>query len=78
MQTARFGASIRKLHDKAIAAKRTRYECPACHKFKVRRTGTAVWNCKSCGKVYAGGAYSFKTEAGEIAARLSGEYSKEG
>ncbi len=78
MRTARFGASIRKLHDKAIKSKRTRYECPRCHKLKVRRTSNAVWNCKSCGTVFAGGAYSLRTEAGEIAARLAAEYSKEG
>jgi large subunit ribosomal protein L37Ae len=77
MRTQKFGASIRKQVDKAILAKRTRYECPRCHKLKVKRNGTAKWNCRSCGAEFAGGAYSFKTEAGEIAARLSGEYSKE-
>lgn len=77
MRTQKFGASIRKLVDKAIEAKRARYECPKCHKLKVKRDGTAKWNCRSCGAEFAGGAYSFRTEAGEIAARLVGEYSKE-
>jgi large subunit ribosomal protein L37Ae len=77
MRTQKFGASIRKLADKAIDAKRARYECPKCHKLKVKRDGTAKWNCRSCGAVFAGGAYSFTTEAGEIAARLTGEYSNE-
>ena len=76
MYTAKYGASIRKLVDKAILAKRTKYECPKCHKLKVARTGNALWACKSCEAVFAGGAYSFKSEAGEIAARIINEYSK--
>ncbi len=76
MYTARYGASIRKLVDKAITAKRTRYECPKCHKLKLGRKGTGIWACKSCDAVFAGGAYAFRSEAGEIAARMIAEYSK--
>ena len=76
MQTAKYGASIRKSVDKAILAKRARYECPKCHKLKVMRKGNALWVCKSCDAVFAGAAYSFTSEAGEIAARISAEYSK--
>ncbi|MFH1520555.1 MAG: 50S ribosomal protein L37ae [Candidatus Micrarchaeota archaeon] len=76
MHTARYGASIRKLFNKAIKAKRTRYECPKCHKLKLCRKGTAVWTCKSCDTTFAGAAYSFTSEAGEIAARSINEYAK--
>jgi ribosomal protein L37AE/L43A len=76
MHTARFGASNRKLFDKAMDAKRAKYECPKCHKLKVVRKSNALWACKSCDAVFAGGAYSFTSEAGEIAARIIGEYSK--
>ncbi|MFH1785730.1 MAG: 50S ribosomal protein L37ae [Candidatus Micrarchaeota archaeon] len=76
MDTARFGASNRKLFNKAIKAKRTKYECPKCHKLRVTRKSNALWVCKSCDAVFAGGAYSFKSEAGEIAARIVAEYSK--
>jgi ribosomal protein L37AE/L43A len=76
MYTARFGASIRKSVDKAITAKRAKYECPKCHKLKVVRKSNALWTCKSCDSVFAGGAYSFTSEAGEIAARIVSEYSK--
>lgn len=76
MYTARYGASIRKLVDKAITAKRARYECPKCRKLKLARKGTAMWKCKSCDASYAGAAYSFRSEAGEIAARLISEYAK--
>ena len=76
MHTSRYGASIRKLVDKAILAKRTRYECPKCHKLKLGRRGNAQWKCKSCEAEFAGAAYSFRSEAGEIAARIISEYSK--
>lgn len=76
MQTAKFGASIRKLVDSAIKAKRSRYECPKCRKLKVVRKGNAMWACKGCGASFAGGAYAFRTEAGEIATRMVSEYAK--
>lgn len=76
MYTAKYGASIRKMVDKAIKAKKTRYECPRCHKLKLTRKGTAVWKCKSCDATFAGAAYSFMSEAGEIAMRTIREYSK--
>ncbi len=76
MHTARFGASIRKLHDNAIKNKKKSYECPKCGKLKVVRKANALWACKSCDSVFAGGAYSFTTETGELARRLAVEYSK--
>lgn len=76
MRSEKYGARIRKLYDAAIAAKNTRYECPKCHKKNLRRRGTAYWECNSCNAKFAGGAYSFRTEVGEIAVRLINEYSK--
>lgn len=76
MHTQKYGASIRRMYDSAIKAQKTSYECPKCHKSKVKRKGMAKWGCKGCGALFAGGAYSFTTEAGEIALRLLGEYSK--
>ena len=76
MRSSKFGASNRKLYDKAVNAKRQRYECPKCHKLKVVRKSTALWGCKSCGSAFAGGAYAFESEAGQIAKRLIVEYSK--
>ncbi len=76
MYTARYGASIRKLVDKAINSKNSRYECPKCHKLRLARKGMAIWACRSCDATFAGAAYSFTSEAGEIATRLIGEYSK--
>ncbi len=76
MRTPRYGARIRKLHDAAIKAKSSRYECPKCGKLKVVRKSYAMWSCKSCEAMFAGGAYSFSTETGNLAKRLIQSYSK--
>ncbi|MEM2909393.1 MAG: hypothetical protein QW590_01305 [Candidatus Bilamarchaeaceae archaeon] len=76
MRTEKYGARIRKLYEAAIVAAKTAYECPKCHKKKLRRAGNAFWKCRSCGAEFAGGAYSFTTEVGEIASRLMAEYAK--
>ncbi|MBD3210011.1 50S ribosomal protein L37ae [Candidatus Micrarchaeota archaeon] len=74
MRSSKYGASNRKLYDKAIQAKKTRYECPKCRKFKLVRKGNALWICGSCKTKFAGGAYTFGSEAGQISKRLISEY----
>lgn len=76
MRSEKYGARTRKLYDAAIKAKNMRYECPKCCKKNLHRRGTALWECNSCETRFAGGAYSFRTEVGEIASRLINEYSK--
>ena len=76
MHTSKYGAANRKLVDKAIESKRTRYECPKCSKLKLTRRGNAIWKCRSCGSTFAGAAYSFESEPGQIAKRIIVEYSK--
>ncbi|MBS3067381.1 50S ribosomal protein L37ae [Candidatus Micrarchaeota archaeon] len=76
LRSHKFGAKIRKLVVAALKAKKALYECPACGKTKVTRKSFAVWNCKSCEAQFAGGAYIFKSEAGEISSRLIGDYQK--
>lgn len=76
MRTGKYGASNRKLVDKARKMAKTRYECKKCNKLKVKRKSNALWMCSSCGAVYAGGAYSFTTETGEVVGRVISEYSK--
>lgn len=76
MRSEKYGARIRRLHDSAINAKNSWYECPKCHKKKVKRKGNSLWKCRSCGATFAGGAYSLNTEIGDVAIRLINEYSK--
>ncbi len=75
MRTAKFGASNRKLVDKATRSKKSRYECPTCRKKMLSRKSNSIWNCKSCKSEFAGAAYTFTSEAGDIARRLISEYS---
>lgn len=35
-----------------------RYTCTFCGKETVRRKATGIWNCGSCNKTIAGGAYT--------------------
>jgi ribosomal protein eL43 len=76
MRNVRYGARLRKLYDAALESKRTKYECPKCGKKNVRRKGNALWTCRSCSAVFAGGAYSFTTDTGDIVARMVREYEK--
>ncbi|MDE1868779.1 MAG: 50S ribosomal protein L37ae [Candidatus Micrarchaeota archaeon] len=63
----RYGASIRKRFNEVKREKRELYKCDLCSQMKVKRISTSIWKCKHCGTVYAGGAYSMKTSAGENA-----------
>jgi large subunit ribosomal protein L37Ae len=72
----RYGASIRKRYNKIRAEKRSLYLCDVCGKESVRRKGTSIWECRHCGTVFAGGAYSMKTAAGSVAKRLIEEIKK--
>ncbi len=76
MRSEKYGAKIRKLYDAAIDSKNSWYECPKCHKKKVKRNSNSIWKCRSCGAKFAGGAYSLNTEVGDVAVRLINEYSK--
>jgi large subunit ribosomal protein L37Ae len=66
----RYGASIRKRVRAVKATKSADYKCEMCGRESVRRKSTSIWECKHCGAIYAGGAYSMTTAAGEVAKRL--------
>ncbi|KIM90543.1 hypothetical protein PILCRDRAFT_812294 [Piloderma croceum F 1598] len=40
-----------------------RYTCTFCGKDSVKRTAVGIWNCSSCKKVIAGGAWTVSTTA---------------
>ncbi|KAK4156735.1 ribosomal protein L37ae [Chaetomidium leptoderma] len=59
----RYGASLRKLVKKQEVSQHAKYTCTFCGKDSVRRTSVGIWNCKSCKKTMAGGAYTVATPA---------------
>ncbi|MCX8194850.1 MAG: 50S ribosomal protein L37ae [Candidatus Micrarchaeota archaeon] len=75
-KSVRYGSELRKRADKVDQLRRSLFQCPACGKKKVKRQGNSIWACKSCGKTFAGGAYTLTTPAGEIAARSVAEHEK--
>ncbi len=63
----RYGVSLRKRYAAVQKDKRARYMCDVCGKEAVRRISTGIWRCRHCSATFAGGAYTFKTAAGEAA-----------
>lgn len=76
MRSQKFGARLRKLYDSSVKSQKKRYECLKCEKPKVKRQGYARWKCVSCNTTFAGGAYAYLTETGEVMFRIIKEYKK--
>ncbi|GAB7339766.1 hypothetical protein MBLNU457_6323t2 [Dothideomycetes sp. NU457] len=58
----RYGASLRKQVKKMEITQHARYTCTFCGKTAVKRHSTGIWNCRSCKKTVAGGAYTVSYE----------------
>ena len=54
----RYGASLRKMVKKMETSQHAKYTCTFCGKDTVKRQAVGIWNCKSCRKTTAGGAYT--------------------
>ncbi|KAG4430901.1 hypothetical protein IFR05_013613 [Cadophora sp. M221] len=59
----RYGASLRKQVKKMEITQHAKYVCTFCGKTTVKRHSVGIWNCKSCNKTVAGGAYTVSTPA---------------
>jgi len=59
----RYGASLRKQVKKMEITQHARYTCTFCGKTTVKRTSVGIWECKSCKKTVAGGAWVVSTPA---------------
>jgi large subunit ribosomal protein L37Ae len=57
----RYGSTLRKLVKKIEISQHGTYRCVFCGKDSVKRTCVGIWECKSCRKVLAGGAYTLST-----------------
>ncbi|CAL5990620.1 Ribosomal_protein L37a [Hexamita inflata] len=60
----RYGRAARKQLLTIEVQQRANYTCPFCAKDKVTRDACGIWNCASCKKQMAGGAYQLTTQAG--------------
>ncbi|CCD25692.1 60S ribosomal protein eL43 NDAI_0F03740 [Naumovozyma dairenensis CBS 421] len=59
----RYGSSLRRQVKKLEVQQHARYDCSFCGKKTVKRGSAGIWNCKSCNKTVAGGAYAVSTAA---------------
>ena len=62
---ARYGVRARSRVRNVEVVQKAKHICPSCGNQKVKRSSTAIWECKKCGTKFAGGAYYPKTEAGQ-------------
>lgn len=72
-KSIRYGVSLRKREAAVVRQQKARYKCTSCGKVAVRRQGAGIWHCGYCNATFAGGAYTFKTAAGEIVDKLLGK-----
>ncbi|MDE1823722.1 MAG: 50S ribosomal protein L37ae [Candidatus Micrarchaeota archaeon] len=68
----RYGVGLRKRAMAVKKEKSSRYRCDLCGKVAVKRISYAIWRCRHCNATFAGGAYTFKTAAGEMVSRIMG------
>ncbi len=61
----RYGVGIRKKLIKAEKEQKKVVACPSCSFLKVKRKAAGLFECKKCGCVFAGGAYTSETLAGK-------------
>ena len=54
----RYGVRIRKRIETVLRKSRGTYRCPDCRYTSVKRVSTGIWECRHCGLVFAGGAYT--------------------
>ena len=62
----RYGIRIRRSIIEIETQQRKKYVCKRCGKKAVKRVGTAIWECRSCGYKFAGGAYIPVSPAAKI------------
>lgn len=60
----RYGSTLRKIVRKMEVSQHSTYRCVFCGKDSVKRTCVGIWDCRSCRKTVAGGAYTLSTASG--------------
>ncbi|MFX1513590.1 MAG: 50S ribosomal protein L37ae [Promethearchaeota archaeon] len=67
----RYGATLRKRILRIEKMTKEPHTCPSCEAKRIKRVSVGIWQCKFCGRKYAGGAYIPLTAAGKDAKRTS-------
>jgi len=53
----KYGSSLRKRWAEVMLNVRSKYECPSCGAWRVKRVAIGIWACRRCGYKFAGQAY---------------------
>jgi large subunit ribosomal protein L37Ae len=64
---SRYGTKARKLVVEMESKQRQPQKCPSCGALKVKRMGSAIWQCRRCGMKFAGAEYTPSTFAAKPA-----------
>ncbi|MBI4044408.1 MAG: 50S ribosomal protein L37ae [Candidatus Diapherotrites archaeon] len=67
---ARYGVGVKKRVLKVEAKQSQKHECPFCGFKKIARKTRGIFQCKKCGKRFAGGAFTPHTLAGGIIKKM--------
>ncbi len=54
----RYGTRVKKRLNAIEQEMRRPHRCPRCGALKIKRVGTAIWQCRRCGAKFAGAAYT--------------------
>ncbi|QQG39940.1 MAG: 50S ribosomal protein L37ae [Candidatus Aenigmatarchaeota archaeon] len=54
---SRYGRKLRKDVSDIEAVQRAFHECSSCRKVAVKRVAFGIWQCRSCNRKFAGGAF---------------------
>lgn len=57
-----YGTNVRTKLVAVESKQRKKQICPFCKKPSAKRKSAGIWNCKKCGKTFAGGAYYLEKE----------------
>ena len=53
----RYGRTVKEKFGALEKQQKASYKCPKCHKPKVKRVNTGIWQCTKCNYKFAGKAY---------------------
>lgn len=73
---ARYGSTLRKRMKAVLETQKDKYVCEACGKKAIKRKAVGIWKCKSCRRIFAGGAYVTETPAGKIFINMVKQHTK--
>lgn len=67
----RYGTRTKKIVAVIEREQSKKQECPYCERPALRRVAAGIWECRKCGKRFAGGAYFPRSAASQALAQAA-------